>query len=343
MSANDADGLRRAAATTGRPDRPTAPSTVADVGEAGLIAQLTAASQRAAAGLPDDTGGPVIGPGDDAAVLAVTGDLVVSTDSLVQDRHFRLSWSTPEAIGRRAAIQSAADVAAMGAHCSALVVSIACPPETDAQVVLALNDGLNAAATSIGARVVGGDLVSADQIVLTVTALGSTGGREPIPVSGARVGDTLAVSGPLGSSAAGLVLLGAAHTGYPDLIAAHRVPIVDLGQGVVASQYGAHAMTDISDGLVAELETMARTSGVSMEIDAALVPVADGLHEAAAELDTDVTDWILGGGEDHQLLAAFDGAVPPGWTAIGAVVARDDAHRVLVDGSPSSVRGWQSF
>ncbi|GAA1461915.1 thiamine-phosphate kinase [Williamsia maris] len=318
--------------------------TVADLGEQALIGRLTAMSTRAAADLPTDSDRLLIGPGDDAAVIAMSSDLIVSTDSLVQDRHFRLEWSTPENIGRRAAIQSAADIAAMGGRVSALVVSIACPPSTGVDWVLAVNHGLNRAAVAVGARVVGGDVVSADQIVLTVTVFGSTDGRAAVPVSGARVGDRLAVSGPLGSSAAGLALLMAGRAdSYPDLVAAHRVPVVDLAVGVIAAEHGAHAMTDVSDGLGAELETMARASGVSLEVVAASIPMAAGLAEAGAELGVDPAGWAIGGGEDHQLLAAFGGAPPAGWTVIGSVLARDDDRPVRIDGSAPAVPGWQSF
>ncbi len=318
--------------------------TVADIGERSLIAQLTAMSTRAAADLPPDLDRMLIGPGDDAAVIAVASDLVVSTDSLVQDRHFRLQWSTPEAIGRRAAIQSASDIAAMGGRVSGLVVSIACPSTTDVDWVLAVNRGLNEAAVAAGARVVGGDVVSANQIVLTVTVFGSTDGRAAVPVSGAQVGDRLAVSGPLGSSAAGLALLTAGRAqSYPDLVAAHRVPIVDLAAGVIAAEHGAHAMTDVSDGLGAELETMARASGVSLDVIAASIPTADGLVEAGAELGVDPIRWAIGGGEDHQLLATFGDAPPAGWTVIGSVLVRDDERPVRIDGSVPAVPGWQSF
>ena len=318
--------------------------TVADLGEQGLITALTAMSTRSAADLPADSDRLLIGPGDDAAVMAMSSDLIVSTDSLVQDRHFRLEWSTPEDIGARAAIQSAADIAAMGGRVSGLVVSIACPATTPVDWVLDVNRGLNEAAVAVGARVVGGDVVSADQIVLTVTVFGSTDGRAAVPVSGARVGDRLAVSGPLGSSAAGLALLVAGRAeSFPELVAAHRVPIVDLAAGVIAAEHGAHAMTDVSDGLGAELETMARASGVSLDVVAASIPMAARLPEAGAELGVDPVWWAIGGGEDHQLLAAFGDDPPPGWTVIGSVLPRDDEHPVRVDGSAPAVPGWQSF
>ncbi|MGU3293891.1 thiamine-phosphate kinase [Williamsia sp. M5A3_1d] len=316
---------------------------MAEVGERALIARLTAVAERAA---PPDAGRGdtiVVGPGDDAAVLDLAGSLVVSTDSLVQDRHFRLEWSTPEQIGARAAIQSCADVAAMGARSVGIVVSIACPPSTPAVVVLGIDQGMNDAAAGFGARVVGGDLVAAAEMVVTVTVFGSTDGRPPVRLAGAAVGQTVAVSGPLGSSAAGLALLAGGNDDFPELVAAHRVPIVDLRQGPVAAAAGARAMTDVSDGLLDELETMAAGSGVAVEIDTAAIPAHPRLRAAADAVGADMAQWQLGGGEDHQLLATFDGAPPDGWTAIGVVVAPGDGPRVRVDGAPSPIRGWQSF
>jgi thiamine-monophosphate kinase len=317
--------------------------TVADLGERALIERLTAVARRAA---PSDDGHGdvvVVGPGDDAAVLDLAGSLVISTDSLVQDRHFRLEWSTPEQIGARAAVQSCADIAAMGARSVGIVVSIACPPTTPAAVVLGIDQGMNDVAAEFGARVVGGDLVAAGEMVVTVTVFGTTDGRPPVRLAGAAVGQIVAVSGPLGSSAAGLALLDAGNTDFPELVAAHRVPVVDLRQGPVAADAGARAMTDVSDGLVDELETMAAASGVALEIDTAVIPAHPQLRAAADAVGADPIRWQLGGGEDHQLLATFDGAPPAGWTAIGAVVAPGNGPRVRVDGAPTGVRGWQSF
>ncbi|MGJ0120650.1 thiamine-phosphate kinase [Williamsia sp. MIQD14] len=317
--------------------------TVADVGERALIDRLTAVAQRS---VPTDPGRGdviVVGPGDDAAVLDLAGSLVVSTDSLVQDRHFRLEWSTPEQIGARAAVQSCADIAAMGARSVGIVVSIACPPSTPAEVVLGIDQGMNDAAAEFGARVVGGDLVAAGEMVVTVTVFGTTDGRPPVRLAGAAVGQTVAVSGPVGSSAAGLALLGAENGDFPELVAAHRVPVVDLRQGPVAADAGARAMTDVSDGLIDELETMAAASGVAVEVDTAAIPAHPRLRGAADAIGADMAQWQLGGGEDHQLLATFDGAPPAGWTVIGAVVAPGEGPRVRVDGAASPIRGWRSF
>ncbi|MBT0565427.1 thiamine-phosphate kinase [Williamsia sp. CHRR-6] len=319
-----------------------APS-VADLGERVLLAELMRIATTTVVPRSAPDARVMVGPGDDAAVLGLRGPLVVSTDTLVQDRHFRLRWSTPQDIGARAAIQSAADIAAMGAVCVGLVVSIGCPATTPARTVLAIDAGLVEAAAGFGAQVVGGDLVRTEEIVVSVTSLGVLAGSGSIQLGGARVGDVVAVSGPVGSSAAGLALLHGRVDQFPDLVAAHRVPIVDLTQGSIAAAAGARAMTDISDGLVDDAATMARASEVTLEISSALLPVDPQLMDAARRLEADPLEWTLGGGEDHQLLATFAATIPPGWTVIGEVVEPRSSSPVLVDGQVPQVRGWQSF
>lgn len=322
---------------------------VGRIGERAVISALTAAAT--AAGPPDDI---VIGSGDDAAVLDIGGSAVISTDTVVEGRHFRFDWSTPRQVGARAVIQSAADVAAMGGRTTGLVISIACPPETPVGVVLDLNDGVVDAAHGLGARVLGGDLVAAAEVVVSVTAVGALEGRRPVSLGGARSGDVLAVSGPLGASAAGLAVLSDAESGpesWPDVVALHRVPSPDLTQGPIAAAAGAHAMTDISDGLVEELITMSRAAGLAMEVRVDAIPRRGDLDAVADELGADVGEWVLTGGEDHHLLAAFEPAsVPAGWTVIGSVrEAGGPVPEVWVDGrrvggpDGPDLHGWQSF
>ncbi len=323
--------------------------TVGEIGERAVIAALTAA---ATSGEPADD--IVIGSGDDAAVLDIGGSAVISTDTVVEGRHFRFDWSTPRQIGARAVVQSAADVAAMGGRTTGLVVSIACPASTPVGVVLDLNDGVVDAAHALGARVLGGDLVAAGQVVVSVTAVGALEGRRPVSLGGARTGDALAVSGPLGAGAAGLAVLSDKRvdaSAWTDVVALHRVPSPDLTQGPIAAAAGAHAMTDISDGLVEELITMSRAAGLVMSVRADDVPRRPDLSGVARELGVTVDRWVLAGGEDHHLLAAFDPAsVPGGWTVIGEVgEVSSTAPEVWVDGrrvgepGGPDLHGWQSF
>ncbi len=327
-------------------------TTVGEVGERALIALFTAA----AAGSPG-RGGPaaadvVIGSGDDAAVLAGGGAIVVSTDTAVAGRHFRFDWSSAEQIGARAVVQSAADIAAMGGTVSGVVVSIGCPPQTPVERVLGINAGIVAQTHRLGGRVLGGDLVSTPTVVLTVTSLGSLGGLPPVTLSGARLGDVLAVSGPLGAAAAGLAVLSAIEHGadpalarrYSDLVDRYRLPRPDLRQGREAAAVGAHAMTDISDALIEEIVTMAAASRLHLDVTSSAIPRPDGLDALAAELGIDPVRWALTGGEDHELLGAFAASrVPAGWTVIGTVRSVDGPLATVDGTAPDDLHGWQSF
>jgi thiamine-monophosphate kinase len=319
--------------------------TVADLGEFGLIARITAGRQLSP--------GTLLGPGDDAAVSAAAdGRVVVTTDVLVEGVHFRLDWSTPHQVGRKAVAANLADVAAMGAVPTALVVGLAVPGRTPIATVDGLAAGMWAEAAQAGAGIVGGDVVSSEQLVVSVTALGDLQGRAPITRSGARPGDVLALCGRLGWSAAGLAVL---RRGLPSplagsplaraplaVVAAHRVPEPPYGAGPQAASAGATAMIDISDGLLADAGHVAEASGVGIDIDSAAVPVASQLVEVASALGADARHWVFTGGEDHALLASFPAgvALPVGWTQVGVV---REGRGVTVDGSEVLPGGWQHF
>jgi thiamine-monophosphate kinase len=161
--------------------------------------------------------GTVVGIGDDAAVLAAPdGRVVATTDFLLEGRHFRRDWAGPTDIGHRAAVRSLADVAAMGAAATALLVAFAAPPELPASWALDVAGGLAAEAARAGASVAGGDTARFGSVLLAVTGLGDLRGREPVTRSGARPGDVVATAGPLGRSAAGLALLQAGWAAPPD-------------------------------------------------------------------------------------------------------------------------------
>jgi thiamine-monophosphate kinase len=311
-------------------------ATLRQVGEFAVIDRLVRGRHQPAA--------VTLGPGDDAAVVS-TGDgrTVVSTDMLVQDRHFRLDWSTPHDVGRKAIAQNAADIEAMGARVSAFVVALGAPADTPAAEMDALVDGMWDEAGSIGAGIAGGDLVSCPQWVVSVTVLGELDGRPPVLRSGAKAGSALAVAGELGRSAAGYSLLDKGINGFVDLRRRHVVPEPPYGAGVVAAAAGAQAMIDISDGLVADLRHIAQASGVGIDLSTAGLAVDhDALAEAAAATGADAWSWVLGGGEDHALVACFAGAVPDGWRVIGRVL--DGPAAVLVDGAQwQGYAGWESF
>lgn len=319
--------------------------TVADTGEFGLISRVTLGRVQ-----PRHT---LLGPGDDGAVVAAPdGRVVASTDVLVEGVHFRLDWSTPEQVGRKAAAVNLADVAAMGAVPTALLVGLACPPGTPSSVAEGLADGLWDEAGRAGIGVVGGDVVSAPVVLLSVTVLGGLEGRPAVTRSGARPGDVVALAGRVGWAAAGLEVLQRADSrGDPlpstaamiSVLDAHRVPEPPYAAGPEAALAGATAMIDVSDGLLSDLGHVAEASGVGVDVWTAALPVPPLLAEVAAALDADAVRWLLTGGEDHALAATFPPRtrLPSGWTRIGLV--RQGAG-VSVDGEPyAGVQGWDHF
>ena len=310
--------------------------TLADLGEFVVIDRLVDGRAQASTVL--------VGPGDDAAVLASTdGRTVVSTDMLVEGRHFRRDWSTPHDVGRKAIAQNAADIEAMGATATAFVVAFGAPGDTLGDDVARLSDGMWEEARRFGAGIVGGDLVAAPQWVISVTALGDLGGRRPVLLGGARPGHAVAVVGDLGRSGAGYALWRGAIDDYPELRRGHLVPSVPYGQGRVAADAGATAMTDVSDGLLADLGHVAEASGVGIELSReALCADREAVDAAAVTTGDDPWAWVLAGGEDHALVATFPGDVPNGWRRIGSVV--EGAGGVLVDGAHwTGATGWESF
>lgn len=318
------------------PSEPEDALTLEQLGEFAMIDRLVTGRRQ-----PADV---LIGPGDDAAVVvAPDGRSVVSTDMLVQGRHFRLDWSTPHEVGRKAVAQNAADIEAMGGRAVAFVVGVGVPAQTPVAEVHAVADGMWAEAGRIGAGIVGGDLVNCPQWVVSVAVLGDLGGHAPILRAGARPGSVIAVAGQLGCSAAGYALWRNNIRGFDELRKCHLVPRPPYGAGRVAAAAGAQAMIDISDGLVADLGHIAAASGVGMDLSTeALAPDHDDLRGAAAAVAIDPWSWVFGGGEDHALVAAFPDRVPVGWRVIGRVL--DGPVGVFVDGSPwQGYAGWQAF
>jgi thiamine-monophosphate kinase len=315
-----------------------------------------------------------VGIGDDAAVVgAPSGSVVAAVDMLLEGRHFLRHWSSAYDVGVKAAARSLADIAAMGAVPTALLVAFAAPGTLPAHWPADLADGLAYEASRAGAGVVGGDTARADSVVLSVTALGDLAGRSPVLRSGARPGDVVAVAGPLGHSAAGFALLragagdgGTAPSGplpaapgvAAALVAAHLRPSPPYDAGPEAALLGATAMIDVSDGLVADLGHVAAASGVRLEIDSSALATGGPLTEAAAILTettpsggTDRADsppslalsWVLTGGEDHSLVATFpaSAALTSRWRVIGEVRS---GNGVTVDGEPHpGAGGWQHF
>ena len=289
--------------------------------------------------------------GDDAAVVAAPdGRFVVTTDVLVENRHFRRVWSTGRDVGRRAAVQNLADVAAMGAVPTAIVVALAVPGDLPVAWLEDLARGLADECGPLGVGVVGGDLSGGAEVTVSVTALGDLEGRAPVTRAGARAGDVVAHAGVRGWSAAGLALLAADLESLDaELVVAYRHPRSPLAAGPVAAAAGATAMIDVSDGLLRDAGRLAAASRVVIDIDAdAFAADRVRLAPAAEALEADPVAWVLGGGEDHGLLATFPASVrvPAPFVVVGRVlaVADDEGPLVLVGGETPTVRpGWDHF
>lgn len=321
-------------------DRHSSPSpTVAQLGEFGVIDRVTSGRVQSKH--------TVLGPGDDAAVVAAPdGRVVATTDMVVQGRHFRLDWSSPVDIGRKAVAQNGADIAAMGARCTGFVVALGCPADTSVDVTDGVTEGLWLEAERAGASIVGGDLVQTESLVISITAFGDLEGRPPVLRSTAQPGDVVAVAGGLGRSAAGLAVLLAGLTGHDEVVNDHRVPRPDYEQGVNAALAGATSLTDVSDGLLADLNHIAAASSVGIDIAGSSLGIDDEIRSAASDLKVDPLTWILTGGEDHALVGTFpvDGRIPSGWRRIGRVLDAGASIGVTVDGEPfAGAAGWSSF
>lgn len=310
--------------------------TVADIGEFGVIGQVNEGRRQPASTL--------LGPGDDAALVAVSdGRVVTTTDMLVQDVHFRLDWTTPETLGRKAVAVNLADVVAMGARPTAVLVGLACPGSTPVALARELADGMWAEAGAAGAGVVGGDVVTADKIVISITALGDLEGRRPVTRAGAKPGDVVAVAGRLGWSAAGMAVLGRGFRSPVSVVGAHRCPEPPYRAGAQAADSGATAMIDVSDGLVADLRHVADASDVAIDVRTAQLEIPRRLADVGRALGAEPLRWVLSGGEDHALVATFPAstALPDGWRPIGTV---SEGSGVTVDGAPyHDHAGWEHF
>ena len=313
------------------------------MGEFGLIARITAALRPVDSAALRPVDSTVVGPGDDAAVIACPdGRVVASTDLLLENRHFRRDWSTANDVGHKAAARNFADIVAMGAQPTSLLVGLAAPGELELTWIDGLVAGFAEESAEVGAAVVGGDVSAADLIVLAVTALGDLQGREPVRLSGARPGDIVAVTGRLGWAAAGYAVLSRGFRSPVQVVNAHRRPEPPYAEGVRAAELGATAMTDVSDGLVADLGNIAAPSGVRIDLRKDALAPSPKLRDVSSALNADPLTWVLGGGDDYALVATFPNAVrlPSAWQVIGMV---NEGSGVRVDGLRWGEGGHEHF
>ena len=283
------------------------------------------------------------------------GRVVVTTDMLVEGVHFRREWSTAYQLGRKAAAQNLADVVAMGARPTAIVVALAAPPDLSLEWTDGLVDGLQDECALLAAGLAGGDVVRSPTLSISVTALGDLAGRDPVTRAGATPGQVVVVAGRLGFAAAGLDLLRAGQSEPAVLVDAHRCPAVPYEAGLRLAAAGATSMIDVSDGLVADLGHIAEASGVRIELASDDLPLPPELVEAGLQLGADPRSWVAGGGEDHAfaasmpdsaalravaMLADLDEPVP--FTQVGRVVSGPPGV-VFVDEAPPGGGGYDHF
>jgi thiamine-monophosphate kinase len=320
--------------TSGGP--PAGPDSLGAIGESATFARIFPRLPAAMSA--------ILGPGDDAAVVAAPDErYVVTTDMMVHGPDFRLAWSTPHDLGWKAAASNLADVAAMGAVPTALVVAIAAPPYTGVDFLEQIADGFRDACAALapGTGVVGGDLSSSIILTIAVTAFGDLEGRAPVLRSGAVAGNVIAVSGDLGLAAKGIRLLfaEAIANGAPEValgrslrarepaaVEAQLAPRPPIAGGKLAALAGATSMIDLSDGLAIDAGRIAAASNVALDLS----------------MDAIGSPEALTGGEDHSLLATFPAGaeLPAGFRAIGAV---NSGSGLLIDGVPYPATGWDPY
>jgi thiamine-monophosphate kinase len=294
---------------------------VADLGEHALLARILAR-------LPRPSSSVLVGPGDDAAVLAPVRNerLVVTTDAVVEGVHFNRAYSSPADIGHKALAVNLSDLAAMAATPRWALLSLILPGSWLATDVEDLVDGLAALAGRHAVTVVGGNITRTDgPLVVDVTAGGEVASRKWLTRAGAKTGNEIYVSGRIGGAAAGLEMLqsgaGRRETGTgsaladpgsripdPDCAARHRrpEPRVRLGVAMGRSRAASAAM-DLSDGLADALRQVAAASEVGVRIDGDALPIDPCAHEWWTSRGVDPVSAALRGGDDYELLFA----VPP--------------------------------
>jgi len=260
-----------------------------ELGEHGWIARLV---RRLAA--PRHDRRVLVGPGDDAAVLrAGRRPLLFTTDTLIEGIHFRAGWAPPAALGRRAFRVSASDLAAMGGVPAFALLALEAPGRMGVGELDALVRGFAVAARRSGARLVGGNLAAGPHLAITVALLGESPGRV-VTRAGARPGDALYVTGALGAAGLAVERLKAGRRArLPD-------PPLRLRAGRLLATV-AHAMIDVSDGLVQDLGHLCRASGVVAEVEVERLPLAPACRRA---LGRAAHALAATAGEDYELVVA---------------------------------------
>lgn len=327
---------------------------LSEIGEFGLIDRLVARLPQ-----PAEDMRPIIGNGDDAAVVLCGGPLVMATDMLVEGRHFLLEELDAADLAYKALASNVSDVAAMGGAPAHALLSIAVPDRVDPPWLDRFADGLAEACAALHVAVVGGDTTSGAVLVVSIAITGSLPAGRAVSRREARPGDAVCVTGTLGGSAAGLRVLLADCTLGPELaehvralMRAHNRPNPRVGAAVAAARAGASAMIDVSDGLVADLGHVARASAVAIDVDPAALPVNPHIAPVADALGFDAMECALSGGEDYELaitvaperLSGLRGSIEAEGVPIAVIGAVRKGRGVTLAGEPySGTGGWDHF
>jgi thiamine-monophosphate kinase len=332
--------------------------TVQDLGEDRLLDRIN--------NLIDPAPKGVVGVGDDAAVL---GRQLLTTDTLVDNVHFRRAWCTPEDVGWKALAVNLSDIAAMGGRPAAALVSLVLPGQTSVETVLGFYRGMRRLARLWKVAILGGNLARGELLSLTLTVIGEPGRRGPILRSGARPGDRLYLSGEPGLARLGYLILerelpstkdgwvearqtliarrkrvADAYPGGSKAIRAFLLPAprLDLPRDLRPS-----AMMDLSDGLAADLPRLGRASGVGIVIDLAALPISRSFWVLCDALGVSPETTVLEGGEDYELIATLPASLkmPKPWHAIGEITSGNKIHLRAPDGRIRALtrRGFDHF
>ncbi|NVM21172.1 MAG: thiamine-phosphate kinase [Desulfobacterales bacterium] len=302
--------------------------TLSDLGETGIIRLIQGKSPHE---LPSYV---KKGIDDDCAVLETASNrvLLVTTDTLIEGIHFTGRTISAEALGWKALAVNISDIAAMGGAQQTAFLSIALRPDSQASFLESFMAGFNALAGKTGVVLAGGDTVESPSFAaITITLLGDCLPEHVVYRSGARAGDDVWVTGPLGNAAAGLFLLQNKEAGAPSeydaLVRAHQKPMPLFKLGRALAEGGlVHAMIDISDGISKDLGHVCEQSGVGAVLEAASIPLSSDLSRLAAEMGKNPLDWALHGGEDYALL----------FTASPADKAKIESLTAKLSGSPAT-------
>ena len=284
-----------------------------------------------------------VGIGDDAAVIKSSSNKLVATvDMAVEDIHFNKKWSSPFQIGAKLTTANLADIFAMGAIPKYLLVAAGISELDNSETVTELAKGIRSVADKFEVTVIGGDLSKSEKMTLSITALGELS-AQPILRSGARVGDLIYLSSLTGLSAAGLAILNRELDRPRYVVEAHLNPKLVAPDKLIKV---ATSMCDVSDGLATDAAHLSYASNVNFNLSKDLISQAadfKDLAELAKELNEDVFDWILTGGEDHFFLATVGKENESNELGIQIGSVGKGEGKLLLDGVEIKKTGYQHF